>query len=147
MVASTKSTIAYGDQFHLYRDVGDTNNIYLRLDQPSFDASPDQVTVTIPLHIWEFIRQHPGVDFSWVDKTDEEIHAYVEGEIDKRLAEYKASTDSSMKSLLSFAGSLSYGDIDSPREEQIRRGVVTFQEERTRQQKIRDAIDKLQSPD
>lgn len=144
---STKATIAYGEQFHLYHELGDDNNIYLRLDQPSFNASPDQVTVAIPLHIWEFVRQYQGVDFSWADKTDEEIFAYVEGEIDKRLADYKVSTDSFMERLLSFAGSLSYGDVNLPREEQIRRGVATFQDERTRQQKIRDAIDKLQSPE
>ncbi|MFM1841966.1 MAG: hypothetical protein RLZZ490_702, partial [Cyanobacteriota bacterium] len=74
---STKSTVAYGPNFHFYQEALDDNFIYLRLEGVQFEASYNEVTVPIPVHIWEVIRQYPGTDLSWADKTDEEVAQYV----------------------------------------------------------------------
>ena len=68
---STKSTIAYGSTFHLYHEALDENHVYLELEQVEFEASYNRVMVPIPVHIWEVIRQYPGIDLSWAEKSDQ----------------------------------------------------------------------------
>jgi hypothetical protein len=88
---STKATVAKGSNFHLYHEVLDENFIYLELELEgvSFEASYNRVMVPIPVHIWEVIRQYPGTDLSWSDKTDEEIARYVEQEVNERIERKK----------------------------------------------------------
>ena len=52
---STKCSIAYSDNVHLYANVLDEDNIYLRLSGPltSFEAYPDSIVIGIPIHIAE----------------------------------------------------------------------------------------------
>ena len=90
---STKCTIAYGKNFHFYHEVLDDNFVYLQLEGVEFEASYNQITVPIPVHIWEVIRQYQGIDLSWADKTDEEIGDYVEKEVDLRIAQSKSPID------------------------------------------------------
>ena len=85
---STKATVAYGTNFHLYKEALDENFIYLELEGVQFEASYNRVMVPIPVHIWEVIRQYQGVDLSWPDKTDEEIIEYVEQEVNERIKQY-----------------------------------------------------------
>ena len=40
---STKSTIAWGEDFHLYREVFDEDHVYLRLDTTHFEAGYGRV--------------------------------------------------------------------------------------------------------
>src|SRR5579872_1898583 len=80
---STKSTIAYGDNFHFYHEVFDEEFVYLTLEGVEFTAYRNQVTVAIPLAVWEVIRKRAGVEeFSLADKTDEELQklAQTDGE-------------------------------------------------------------------
>lgn len=58
----------------------------------SSEASPDRVTVAIPVVVWEVIRQYAGADLSWAAKTDEEIQQWVENEVDERIALSQAGT-------------------------------------------------------
>lgn len=48
---STKITVAYGDNFHLYRESFDEDYIYLEMEGVQFEASYNQVTMPIPIHI------------------------------------------------------------------------------------------------
>ena len=61
---STKSSIACGPNFHLYHEAFEQDAVYLELEQAFFEASPNKVTVAIPVVIWEVIRQHAGADLS-----------------------------------------------------------------------------------
>jgi hypothetical protein len=78
--------------------------------------------VPIPVHIWEVIRQYPGVDLEWADKTDAEIRQHVEQEVDQRLKLY-AKTPEQSKALVSLSGCLVFGAANEPRERQIAAGV------------------------
>jgi hypothetical protein len=140
---STKATIAYGSNFHLYHEVLDENYVYLELEGVQFEASYNHVMVPIPVHIWEFIRRHPGIDFKWVDKTDVEIGEHVEREVDERINRYKEA-DQGRKGLASLLGSLVYGKADESRDEQIRKGIQYFEKVREHQQQIKQAIDELE---
>ena len=139
---STKSSIAYGVNFHLYREVFDDDFVYLELEGVQFEASYNRVLVPIPVHIWEFIRQHPGVDLGWVDKTDAEIAEHVEHEVDQRLERFK-EMETGKGGLVRILGSMLYGKADEPREKQIESGVLHFTKLRQHQQQIRKAIEDL----
>lgn len=141
---STKSTVAYGPNFHLYREALDENFIYLELEGVQFEASYNRVMVPIPVHIWEVIRQYQGVDLSWADKTDGELIQYVEQEVNERIKRYQEAEPEKGKSLMAFFGSLAFGTADSPRSEQIEQGVKYFKRLREHQQQIKQAIQELE---
>lgn len=141
---STKSTVAYGPNFHLYQEVGDENFIYLSLEGVSFEATYNRVMVPIPVHIWEVIHQYPGTDLSWSDQTDEEIESYVEQEVNERLIGYEQAENDQHRGLIALCGSLIYGSADSPRQEQLEQGVAYFKRLREHQQQIKQAIEALE---
>ncbi len=121
---STKATIAHGDHFHFYHEVPDDDHVYLELNTTHFEAGYGRVILPIPIHIWEVIRHLGGARLDLVGKTDEDLLAMVEGEVDARIAEYQA---------------------EKPREEQIVRGMEYFRGEQQRQREVRDAIEKLRA--
>ncbi|NJM74895.1 MAG: hypothetical protein HC852_02890 [Acaryochloridaceae cyanobacterium RU_4_10] len=57
---STKSSIAYGDNFHLYQEIFDTGAVYLELTDADFEvqssSGQNRIQVRIPAEIWEIIR-------------------------------------------------------------------------------------------
>ncbi len=112
---STKATVAYGSNFHLYKEALDENFIYLELEGVSFEANYNRVMVPIPVHIWEVIRQYPGTDLSWSDKTDEEIERYVEQEVNERIERYQKAENDQQRGLIALFGSLAYGSAEIPR--------------------------------
>ena len=58
---STKCSIAYGDKFHLYEEIGDTNSIWLQIDDASdarvrvHDNHKSDVRVAIDIKVWRQI--------------------------------------------------------------------------------------------
>lgn len=140
---STKSTIAYGPTFHLYHEALDDDYVYLELEQVQFEASYNRVMVPIPVHIWEVIRQYQGIDFSWAEKSDQDILDYVTQSVDDRIREYE-ETEENRRGLISFFGCLAFGTADEPRDEQIKKGVAFYQDLRTHQQQVKAAIEELQ---
>lgn len=156
---STKVTVAYGKNFHLYKEVFDEDFIYLEMDgvqqrdctcwgNPSvphvqFEASYNRVMMTIPVHIWEVIRQYEGIDLSWANKTDKEIFRYVEQEVDKRIQKYQQAENEQSKRLIALFGSMPYGAADLPRQQQIEQGITYFNSLREHQLQIKQAIEEL----
>jgi hypothetical protein len=78
---SVKSTIVQGENFQLYDEIFDDENIYLTIDHADFEVSNLHVTIKIPLEIWSIIRQHGEPDLKYADWTDEEIKEFVTKEI------------------------------------------------------------------
>lgn len=140
---STKSTVAYGKNFHLYKEALDEDFIYLELEGVQFEASYNRVMMPIPVHIWEVIRQYEGTDLSWARRTDEEIVQYVQQQVDQRIREYNQAEDERSKSLIALLGSIPYGMSDTPRQEQIEQGISYFYKIREHQQQIEQAIEEL----
>ena len=157
---STKVTVAYGKNFHLYKEILDENFIYLEIEGVQFEASYNRVMMPIPVHIWEVIRQYEGTDLSWASKTDEEIVRYVEQEVDKLIQKYQQAENEKSgatprrrktqgnahqesKRLIALLGSIPYGNADTPRQQQIEKGIAYFKSLREHQQQICQAIEEL----
>ena len=70
---STKSSIAHGPDFHLYREAFDEENVHLSMDGVEFKAEANRVVVSIPIHIWEVIRRYGSADLSLIDKDDNNV--------------------------------------------------------------------------
>jgi hypothetical protein len=138
---STKCTIVHGDSFHFYHEVFDDDHVYLELDTTHFEAGYGRVMVPIPIHIWETIRYLGGAQLDLVDKQDDELVAMVHSEVDQRIAEYQqVARDPDRAAFASFIGCLPYGKADTPRVDQIRKGVEYFRRERQRQREVRARI-------
>lgn len=140
---STKCTLAHGPNFHLYHDAFDDSNVYIELDGMHFEANSSRVMVQIPLPIWEVIRQRSGGELAYADKSDNEIQAYVEREVDERRKRYAEAGD--RKQLIGLAGSLVFGPVDRPLEEQIASGVAHYTRLRAQHQEIKRAIAELEA--
>ena len=139
---STKSSIAYGSNFHLYHEALDDSYIHLELEQVPFEAAYNRVTVPIPVHIWEVIRQYPGIDLTWAEKLDEDILQHVRKEVRERIERFKTADDA-QAALISLSGSMTYGSAELPEVEQIQKGIDSFYALRAHQQQVKAAIDEL----
>ena len=95
------------------------------------------------MHIWEVIRQYEGTDLSWASRTDEEIAQYVEQEVDKRIQKLKEAENEKSKRLIALLGSMPYGMADTPRQQQIEKGIAYFESLREHQLQIKQAIEEL----
>lgn len=144
---STKCTIAYGENFHFYNEVLDKDHVYLQLQTTHYEAGYGRVTVEIPIHIWETIRHLGGARLDLADKTDEDLRKIVEAAVDKRIANYQKflQENSNHSNLFRIIGVMGYGAADTPREEQIDRGMKYHQTERQRQQEVKAAIESLRA--
>lgn len=144
---STKSTLAYGDNFHLYRECFDDENVYLELNGLHFETTPGSAMVQIPLVVWEVIRGYSPADFSLVDKTDEELRSLAESYVQDRIDSVEqAEAEGRHESQIAFrkmVGMLVHGTYDQPRFEQLRLGVESLTAQRARQRTLRDAIESL----
>jgi len=71
---STKTTIGYTEEFHLYEDFLQDNNIYLSQDFPN----GSQITIEIPKYIWEYLRRFTAISFNLINKTEKELYVAAE---------------------------------------------------------------------
>lgn len=134
---STKSTIAHGDNFHFYHKAFDEESVYLRLEGTEFEATSKEITVQIPMDVWEVIRQHRGIKLDLANKTDDELRKRAEKEVSERLEHYEqVKAEGRNATFAAFAGSLILGDINTPRQKQIKNGFQYYRNQRTRQQEI-----------
>jgi hypothetical protein len=140
---STKATIAYGKNFHLFREMMEQEHIYLELETTNFEAGYGQVTVPIPVHIWEVIREFPGVQLDLADLSDAELRKRVEREVDERIEEWNQAQKRDPKSLLRWAGGLAFGAADEPRAKQLQKGLRYYRNQWKWQREVKAAIEKL----
>lgn len=66
---STKSTISYGQNYHLYQEIFDVSNVYLRVEGHEFDASRDGAMIQIPIEAWRAMIEDWKVK-GWSKKED-----------------------------------------------------------------------------
>ena len=52
---STKSSISYSKDHHLYQEIFDVSNVYLKVDRSEFEATNNSVMVRVPIKIWRQI--------------------------------------------------------------------------------------------
>lgn len=95
---STRSTLKYGDGFHLYTDfMDDEDTLHLQLDGAAFTVTERGVDISIPLSIWEVIRHTtlPNASLDLADLSDEELKQRVKEKVDKRINASPTSAPSS----------------------------------------------------
>lgn len=74
---STKCTISYSDDYHLYEECLDTNNVYLRLDSGDWDAGLE--TATIDWHDGDFTKPRLSIRMN-VDLWRQIVAGWVESQ-------------------------------------------------------------------
>jgi len=52
---STKVTLTYGPNFHLYQEIFDCGNVYLQVTGHEFEVSNDEAMIQIPIEVWNKI--------------------------------------------------------------------------------------------
>ena len=67
----------------------------------------------------------------------------MEQEVNERIRKYEQAENDQLRGLIALCGSLAYGEADSPRQEQMERGVAYFKQLREHQQQIKQAIEEL----
>ena len=136
---STKSSLAWAEEFHLYTDYREPGKVFLRLDGTAFEATNQSVTVQMPVALWEFLRTQPAADFNLADKPDEELRAMAVKEADEAEAHWRKLTPAQRKRLPGFLG----GDVGNvPRSVRIRRRAKALAEERRQQRELRAEVDR-----
>lgn len=117
---STKISLYYTDEIHLYRESLDDDSVYLRVSKDGFE-------VTLELAASDFGKAAGTFDLGSLERqsrvTDEEIASYCRRQVDQRI---------SSDGLVKFCGVGIFGLSDSPRETQIEQGVQFFRSRRDR---------------
>ena len=139
---SNKKSLAYSEEFLFYRESCDKDNVYLNLSGRGleFEASPQSVTLRIPLHIWEVIRQTGVANFDLIEKTDADLQEIVEREVEERIKLRENYKEKKNRFSIAFSASSIYGTISELREKQIESGMDYYRNERLRQQNILDRM-------
>lgn len=133
---STKITLAHGDRFHFYNEVCDHAHVYLELNGFEFKATHSGVTVQIPLDIWALMHRCGPPKFGLAPKTDEEMLASVESDVDHRIQAFENARTDRERAMENLFGHLTYGEVSDPRVVQIERGLELFRIVRARERAI-----------
>lgn len=143
---STRSTLVSGEDAHLFQDLlveDDAVYLTLRGEGIWYKASPGEVTIKIPAHVWGAIRGHE-IRLDLVDLSDDDLLFMVDTEVSKRIEEYERAESKSVRALLDFYGSMVFGAASEPRPDQIRQGLEYYTKERTRQREVQEKMKQFQ---
>lgn len=117
---STRITLWYSDEYHLYQDGFDEQNVYLDIKSTQFDS----LILKIPLAAWKEMRQHTiEPNERYLSLSDEELRAEAEREVDDHREYLDSLGDSRFKSM---AGMLIYGPAEGSREDMIERFLTYY---------------------
>lgn len=133
-----KVTIAYGRNFHFYREAHEHNYVYLELEDAPYEVGYLRLMLAIPVDIWETIRSLSATQLDLVNSSDADLIRAVTSRVDERITEYEGVRSSSREKAetLRLKESLIFGVADDPREEQVARGLQSYKVERERQRAI-----------
>lgn len=133
-----KVTIAYGKNFHFFREAHDSNYVYLELEDVPFEAGYRRVMVAIPVDVWGTLRGLAAVDLDLINASDAELIELVETKVGERIAEYERvrAVSPEKAELVRFNDSLKFGAADEERDAQLARGISYYKSERERQRAI-----------
>jgi hypothetical protein len=135
---TVKATLAYGKSFHFYHEALDNNYVYLELEDVPCEVWYRRVMVAIPIDIWEVIRGLGAAKLELINASEEDIFNIVGEAVDKRIAEYERirSLNREESERLSFGNSIAFGAADTPREQQMVRGIEYYKTEQERQREV-----------
>lgn len=97
---STQCSLAWGDKFHVYTACFEKHAFaHVEIADVEFKASPGQVTVRIPMPIWDYVRAYSPAKYDLADLTDVKL---------KQLARKRAAERE--KILRSMCHAIGFGD-------------------------------------
>lgn len=133
-----KVTIAYGRDFHFFRDAQESNFVYLELEDVPFEVGYRRVMIAIPIDVWQTLRTLAHVELDLINMSDAELIELVETRVSERVMKYEKARASSSENaeLIRFNESIKFGPADEEREAQIARGISYYKSERERQRAI-----------
>jgi hypothetical protein len=133
-----KISIAYGKNFHFYREAHERNYVYLELEDVPYEVGYLRVMLAIPVDIWETIRSLGAPKLDLINASDADLIEKVTSRVDERAAEYERARSSNQDAaeMIRLRDSLIFGAADEPHEDQIARGIHSYKVERERQRAI-----------
>ena len=144
---ATKSMLVSGENFDLYNNIVDDENIYLYLQGVEFEASNSAIVLKIPVEIWGVIRQHGEPNIRYANWTNDQIRAFVTKEVDDRIEDYNETLKNqgeTMAILKSLCYSSVYGSpCEQTREEQISLGCKYIQQLRDIHTRVWKAVNNI----
>lgn len=66
---STKATISYGQNYHLYQEIFDVSHVYLRVEGHEFEVVRDGAMIQIPIEAWRAMIEGWGKN-GWPKEAD-----------------------------------------------------------------------------
>lgn len=133
-----KISIAYGKNFHFYREAHEHNYVYLELEDVPYEVGYLRVMLAIPVDIWETIRGLGAPRLDLVNASDADLIERVTSRVNERAAEYESvrSSNREVAEIIRLRDALIFGAADEPREDQVARGMHSYKMERERQRAI-----------
>ena len=119
---STKSSLYFDDNFHLYKDGFDRDHVYLAFRR---SVGPvEELIIKIPLVVWKEMRKQTiQPEERYLALTDAELRAEAERAVDDHRTRLASEPDSPIKGML---GILLFGPPESSREEMIERFIANY---------------------
>lgn len=139
---TNKNILLNGRNYKVYTRCFDEENIYLQFEGFEFSTNDDSVTVAIPLNVWENLRKVDGISqLDLVNMSDSEIEKKVAEEVDGRIRELSLfGKEDNMAKLIKMENYIVYGDANDPKDNQIKKGLSFYLEQRERQKAILNKI-------
>lgn len=137
---STKIPLIAGPSHELYVDDYDDGSVFLKFSGVEFAAGRDEVTVRLPLAIWEHIRAHSPARFDLADMSDEELEKHVVAKWLERQERIRSEKDPGFARAIGRA--VWCGNTP---EAELEAGHAWHRDERARQRRLRDEIASLVS--
>lgn len=110
---STKCSLVWGKKFHVYTDCLDNHAfVYIQLDGAEFQASPDFVTIQVPLLIWEYIRTYSPARYNLAHLSDQKLMQLAKKRtIERKKLLQRAKPNSPARALITFRQPVSAREI------------------------------------
>jgi hypothetical protein len=134
---STRLTLWYSDEYHLYQEGFDDKNVCLEIRSPLFES----LILKIPLTAWKEMRQQTiQPNERYLDFTEEELLAEAEREVDAHRAQLDEIREEGGKhtGLRMMLGSFVFGSPDASRDEMIQHFVACYGRDQTSRESTRD---------
>ena len=138
----TKKTLLSGNSYKVYHQCFDDENIYLDLVDVEVEKTDFGYTLVVPIWIWDKINKVSShIDLSLAKMTDEEIENKTKEEVDSRIRELSLfGNDDAMAKLIRVSDHIKFGSVSLKKEEQIKKGISFYMQERDKQKKVLEKI-------
>lgn len=127
---STKNSLFYSDELHLFKECLDDDSVYLKINKNNL-----KMELCLPLE--KFLQIVKTIDLDSLETqskiTDDEIKKYCQIRVQQR---------SGSDGIIALSGFLIFGDAKSPEEQQVENGFRHFSSMRDRLKKLVDIIKK-----